>query len=70
MKVARQSFDRWLTASDQDTPSLASMHAHSTRTAVHEAARTIATLINTLDAEATELITTPARDTDGSCQVK
>jgi hypothetical protein len=31
---------------------------------VHEAARTIATLINTLDAEATELITTPARDTD------
>ncbi len=65
MKVARHNFDRWLIASDQDTPSLARMHAHPTRTAVHEAARTIATLINTLDAEATELITTPARATAG-----
>jgi hypothetical protein len=64
MKVARHSFDRWLTASDQDTPSLTSMHAHPTRTAVHEAARTIATLINTLDAEATQTDHHPARNTD------
>jgi hypothetical protein len=64
IKVARHSFDRWLTASDQGTPSLTSIHAHPTRTAVHEAARTIATLINTLDAEATQTDHHPARDTD------
>jgi len=63
MRVARHSFDRWMTASDQDPRSLASMHAHHTRTAVYEAARAIATLINTLDAEATPVTTTPACDT-------
>jgi hypothetical protein len=62
MKVARHSFDRWLTASDQDPHSVANMHAHHTRTAVHEAARAIATLLDTLDAEAPEL-TTPAQVT-------
>ena len=64
MKLARHSFERWFTASDQDTPSLAMIHAHHTRTAVHEAARAITTLINTLDAEAPKPITTPARDTN------
>jgi hypothetical protein len=65
MKLARHSFERWFTASDQDTPSLAIIHAHHTRTALHEAARAITTLINTLDTEEPELITTPARDTNG-----
>jgi hypothetical protein len=59
MKVARHSFDRWVSASDQDPHSLANMHAQHTRTAVYEAARAITTLITTLDAQAT----TPARDT-------
>ena len=63
MKVARHSFDRWITASDQDPRSLASMHAQHTRTAVYEAARALATLINTLDAQATTPTTTPARHT-------
>lgn len=60
MKVARHSFDRWLTASDQDAASVAIMHAHHARTAVHEAARTIATLVDTLDAQTTEPATNPA----------
>jgi hypothetical protein len=64
MKMARHSFDSWLTASDQDPRSLANMHADRTRTAVHEAARAIATLLDTLDAEATELTTISAQDTD------
>jgi hypothetical protein len=59
MKVARHSFDRWLTASDQDAASMATMHAHHTRTAVHEAARTIATLVDILDDQTTEPTTTP-----------
>jgi hypothetical protein len=64
MKVARHSFERWLVAGHEDTPSLAIMHAHHTRVAVHEAARTIAMLIETLGTEATTLITTPAWRTD------
>ena len=63
MRVARHSFDRWITASDQDPRSLAKMHADHTRTTVYEAARAIATLLNTLDAEATTVTTTPACDT-------
>lgn len=63
MRVARHSFDRWMTATDQGPRSLASMHADQTRTAVYEAARAIATLINTLDAQATTATTTPACDT-------
>jgi hypothetical protein len=63
MKAARHSYERWLVAGHEDIPSLAIMHAHHTRTAVHEAARAIATLIETLGAEATTL-TTPARRTD------
>ncbi|MGH3830751.1 MAG: hypothetical protein ACRDRS_09940 [Pseudonocardiaceae bacterium] len=68
VKVARHSFDRWLTADHEDIPSLTTMHAHHTRTAVHEAARAITTLINTLQTQETELITTPARNTDESTQ--
>jgi hypothetical protein len=63
MKVARHSLDRWVTASDQDPCSLGSTQAQHTRTAVCEAARAIATLINTLDTQVTTPTTTPARDT-------
>jgi hypothetical protein len=64
MTVARHSFDRWLVTGHQDTPSLAIMHAHHTHTAVHEAVRAITTLIDTLGAEMTALITTPPQRTD------
>lgn len=64
MKVARHSFDRWLTAGHADTPSLAMMHAYHTHTALHEAARVITMLIETFRVEAAALITTPARGTD------
>jgi hypothetical protein len=64
MKVARHSFERWLVADHEDTPSLAIMHAHHTRVAVREAARTIAMLIETLGADAAALVTTSARRTD------
>jgi hypothetical protein len=64
MKVARHSFDRWLTAGHEDTPSLAMMYAGRTHTALHEAARVITMLIETFRAEAAAVITTPARGTD------
>jgi hypothetical protein len=64
MKVARYSFDRWLTAGDEDTPSLAIRHAYHTHTALHEAARVITMLIETFRVEAAALITTPPRGTD------
>jgi hypothetical protein len=64
MKVARHSFDRWLTAGHEDTPSLAIMHAYRTHTALHEAARAITMLIETFRVEAAALITTPAQGTD------
>ena len=64
MKVARYSFDRWLTAGDEYTPSLAIRHAYHTHTALHEAARVITMLIETFRVEAAVLITTPARGTD------
>jgi hypothetical protein len=60
MRAARHSFDRWLTAGHQDPPSPALMHAYHTHTALHEAARAIAVLIETFRAEAAALITTPA----------
>jgi hypothetical protein len=69
MKVARHSFDRWLTAGHEDTPSLAMMHAYHTHTALHEAARVITMLIETFRVEAHASITTPARDTDIPTQV-
>jgi hypothetical protein len=59
MKVARHSFDRWLTAGHDHTPSLALMHAYHTHTALHEAARSIATLIEIFRAEANALSITP-----------
>jgi hypothetical protein len=64
MKVARHSFDRWLTARDEDIPSPAIMHAYHTHVALHEAARVITMLIETFRVEAAALITTPARGTD------
>lgn len=47
MKVARHSFDSWLVAGHEDTPSLALRHACHTHAALHEAARGIAALIET-----------------------
>lgn len=64
VKAARHSFDRWLTANHEDTPFLVTMHAHHTRTAVHEAARAITILIDTLEPQETEPINTPARNTE------
>lgn len=64
MKVARHSFERWLAAGHEDTPSHALTHAYHTHTALHEAARAITMLIETFRAEATALITTPARGAD------
>ena len=64
MKVARHSFDRWLTAGEEDTPSLTIVHAYHTHVALHEAARVITMLIETFRVEAAALITTPARGTD------
>jgi hypothetical protein len=64
LTVARHGYDRWLTAVHQDTPSLATMHAHHTHTALHETARAITTLLDTFRAEAAALITTAARGTD------
>ncbi|MCA1836730.1 MAG: sigma-70 region 4 domain-containing protein, partial [Actinobacteria bacterium] len=64
MKVARHSFDRWLTAGEEDIPSLTIVHAYHTHVALHEAARMITMLIETFRVEAAVLITTPARGTD------
>ena len=64
MKVARQSFYRWLNAGDEDIPSLTIVHAYHTHVALHEAARVITMLIETFRVEASALITTPARGTD------
>lgn len=63
MKVARHSFERWLAAGHEDTPSHAIMHAYHTHTALHEAARAITRLIETFRAEVTTLITIPAHVT-------
>jgi hypothetical protein len=64
LTVARHSFDRWLLAGHEDTPSLAIMHAHHTHRALHEAARAITMLLDTVHTETapliTPLITTPA----------
>jgi hypothetical protein len=64
LTVDRHGYDRWLAAVHQDTPSLATMHAYHTHTALHEAARAITTLIDTFRAEAAALITTPAQGAD------
>jgi hypothetical protein len=64
MTVARHSFESWLVSGYEDTPSLAVMHAYHTNTALHEAARAIATLIETFRVEAAALITDPAQSTD------
>jgi hypothetical protein len=61
MKVAGHSFERWLVAGHEDTPSAVLVHACHTHTALHEAARATAVLIETFRAEATALITTPAQ---------
>ncbi len=64
MKVARHSFDRWLTAGHENTPSPAMTHAYHTHTALHEAARVITMLIETFRVEAATSVTTPAQGTD------
>jgi hypothetical protein len=64
MKVARHSFGRWLTAGDQNIPSLTIVRAYHTHAALHEAVRTITLLIETFRVEAAALITTPAQVTD------
>jgi hypothetical protein len=63
MKVARHSFEKWLVAGHEDTPSAALVHACHTHTALHEAARAIAVLMDTFRVQATTLITTPAQGT-------
>ncbi|HET9116587.1 MAG TPA: sigma-70 region 4 domain-containing protein [Pseudonocardiaceae bacterium] len=64
MRVARHSFDRWLTADHEGIPSSAMMHAYHTHVALHEVARVISMLIETFRGEAAALITTPVRGTD------
>lgn len=68
MKVARHSFDSWLVAGHEDTPSLALRHAYHTHAALHEAARAIATLIETFRVQAAALIISPAQGTDVPAQ--
>lgn len=68
MKVARHSFDSWLVAGHEDTPSLVLRHACHTHTALHEAARAITALIETFRVEAAALITSPAQGTDVPAQ--
>ena len=62
LKVARHSFERWLVAGHEDTPSLAIMHAHHTHVALHEATRAITMLVDTVHTETATLITTPAAE--------
>jgi hypothetical protein len=64
LRVARHSFENWRVATYEDTSSSALMHAYHTHEALHEAARSITTLIDTFRAEASALIATPARSTD------
>jgi hypothetical protein len=68
MKVARHSFERWLVADHEDTPTPVLMHACHTHEALHEAARAIAVLIETFCAEAAALITTPAQGISTQCR--
>ncbi len=64
LKVARHSFERWLVAGHEDTPSLAIMLAYHTHTALHEVACAITMLIETFRTETAALITTPADGND------
>ncbi|PZS38260.1 MAG: hypothetical protein DLM62_14750 [Pseudonocardiales bacterium] len=60
LKVARHCFERWRVAGPQDTPLPATMHAYHTHVALHEAARVIATLIETFRLEANTRVTISA----------
>jgi hypothetical protein len=51
LKVAGQSYQKWLVAGHEDTPSLATMHANHTHKALDEAARAITMLIETVHAQ-------------------
>lgn len=64
LKVARHCFERWRVAGHRDTPSPATMHAYHTHVALHEAARSIDTLIETFRVEANARITAPANGAD------
>ncbi|MGH3826799.1 MAG: hypothetical protein ACRDQX_06450 [Pseudonocardiaceae bacterium] len=68
VKAARHSFDRWVTADQDDTPFLATMHARHARTAAHEAERAITNLIDTLHTQEMEPSNTPARNTENPTQ--
>ncbi len=68
MTVARHSFESWLVAGREDTPSIARGHAYHTHTALHEAARAITTLIETFRAEVAAVITSPAHGGDINAQ--
>jgi hypothetical protein len=68
MKVARHSLEGWLVAGQEDTPSAALMHACHTHTALCEAARATAVLIETFRAtrplaarNGTKVITMPTK---------
>jgi hypothetical protein len=61
MKVARHSFERWLVAGHEDTPSPSVMHAYHAYVALHEAARVITVLIELFRVEAASLSVSPAR---------
>lgn len=63
MNVARRCFEGWSQAGPEDTPpSMATRHAYHTHEALHEAARAIELLIETVRAEARTRAITPGRD--------
>jgi hypothetical protein len=62
MKLARHSFDRWRAAGYEEASSSAQRHVYCTHEALHEAARAITMLIDTIRVEVAALITTPAQD--------
>lgn len=64
MKVAGRSFEEWLLAGQEDPSTPATMQAYHTHVALHEAARVIATLIETFRVEVSGLISAPTRDAD------
>jgi hypothetical protein len=64
MKVAGRSFEEWLLAGQEDPSTPATMQAYHTHVALHEAARVIATLIETFRVEVSGLISASTRDAD------
>lgn len=56
MSVARRCFQRWLQTDHADNPTMARLHAFHTHEALHEAARTIGILIETLRVEEAAMV--------------